>query len=181
MMKQRLIFRVSLILSIVILVGCATIQEDWQKATQLNSVKAYEKFLQKYPQNELTNVARDRIEELVKSDWQEAINSNRVEDYKLFLKKYPESKFTALAEDRIKDFMKSASCRGKKALYKNIKKEMSKKTKEEFERLYGDCIYARNFCEYCGQPAVGWCTMRHKYVCNQHRYFQRGGTNWRCP
>jgi hypothetical protein len=36
-------------------------------------------------------------------------------------------------------------------------------------------------CEMCGKPAVGWCTMRHIYVCEQHRYFTQGGQYWRCP
>ena len=154
---------------------------DWKKATQHDSAKAYKKFLKKHPQNEFTNVAKNRIEELEKSEWQQTRDVDTVEGYKAFLKKRPENEFVALAEDRIKDFMNSKNCREKKELYNFIKKEISKKTKEEFERLYSNCIYAVNFCEYCGQPAVGWCTMRHIWVCEQHRYFQRGGVNWRCP
>lgn len=32
-------------------------------------------------------------------------------------------------------------------------------------------------CEYCGEKAVGWCHMRKKYVCDEHRYFTQGGTH----
>jgi len=82
---------------------------------------------------------------------------------------------------KIKDFIESASCKEKKELYYIIARKLPKETAGEFELSYGNCIHAYNFCEYCGQPAVGWCTMRYKYVCEQHRYFQQGGVNWRCP
>jgi beta-lactamase superfamily II metal-dependent hydrolase len=36
-------------------------------------------------------------------------------------------------------------------------------------------------CAYCGSKAVGWCHMRNKYVCEEHRYFTQGGVRWRCP
>ena len=36
-------------------------------------------------------------------------------------------------------------------------------------------------CAIGGQPAVGWCHIRHIYVCEKHRYFTQGGQNWRCP
>jgi hypothetical protein len=81
----------------------------------------------------------------------------------------------------LKHFMESASCSEKKELYYIIAEKLPKETEKEFEALYGNCIHAYNFCEYCGQPAVGWCTMRHKFVCEQHRYFQQSGVHWRCP
>ena len=37
-------------------------------------------------------------------------------------------------------------------------------------------------CAYCGNKAVGYCHIRHKRVCEQHRYFtDSSGTHWRCP
>jgi beta-lactamase superfamily II metal-dependent hydrolase len=42
-------------------------------------------------------------------------------------------------------------------------------------------VVDRRVCEYCGKTAYGLCTMRHKYVCESHRYFTQGTTRWRCP
>ena len=42
-------------------------------------------------------------------------------------------------------------------------------------------VIDRTVCEYCGKDAVGWCTIREKDVCEEHRYFTQGGVNWRCP
>lgn len=37
-------------------------------------------------------------------------------------------------------------------------------------------------CAICGRPAIGYCTMRHKYVCETHRYFTNAhGQRWHCP
>lgn len=154
---------------------------EMEKAKTINSYEAYKTFLKKYPSSEFKTEVTELLGMLEKSYWQKAIELNTVEEYKAFLKMYPESKFASTAEDRIKSFMKSANCREQKSLYHNIEEVLSKKTKDKFKNLYGDCILADNFCEYCGQPAVGWCHMRHKYVCDKHRYFTQGGTYWRCP
>ena len=42
-------------------------------------------------------------------------------------------------------------------------------------------VVVRNLCEYCGRDSVGYCHMRNKYVCDDHRYFTRDGINWKCP
>lgn len=119
------------------------------------------------------------------SDWQKATELNTGEGYKVFLSKHNKSILghclTLLVEDRIQGLMKSANCRRKKEFYHITKELLSKEIREKLENLYGNCIRADNFCEYCGKPAVGWCHMRSKYVCDTHRYFTQGGTRWRCP
>jgi len=42
-------------------------------------------------------------------------------------------------------------------------------------------VIDRTVCEYCGKEAVGWCHMREKDVCEEHRYFTQDGVSWRCP
>ena len=49
------------------------------------------------------------------------------------------------------------------------------------QRPAGATIVDRNVCEYGGKTAYGRCTIRHKYVCESHRYFTQGGTYIRCP
>jgi hypothetical protein len=52
----------------------------------------------------------------------------------------------------------------------------------EYKNLYKDCYVATHFCEYCGGPAVGYCNIRNKYVCENHRYFtDSDGNSWKCP
>lgn len=52
---------------------------------------------------------------------------------------------------------------------------------DKMRRPNGVTITDRNVCEYCGKEAYGWCHMREKYVCEDHRYFTQGTTNWICP
>ena len=180
MMKHKRTIGVIVILAAV-LSSCTTIERDWQKATQLNSLEIYNRFLRKHPQSEFANAAQTRIAELEQSDWRKTTDLNTVKDYKVFLRKYPNGKFTALAEVRIQDLVNSATCRERKELFLIIQEDLSKETREKLENLYGNCIRANHFCEYCGEPAVGWCHMRNKYVCETHRFFTQGGTRWRCP
>lgn len=42
-------------------------------------------------------------------------------------------------------------------------------------------VVEREICEYCGKEAYGYCTKRHKYVCETHRYFTLDGVSWKCP
>ena len=47
--------------------GCDTIKGDWQKASQFNTVEAYQEFLRKYPESEFTDEAKIR-EKIRKGD-----------------------------------------------------------------------------------------------------------------
>jgi len=119
--------------------------------------------------------------ELERAEWQRTADLNTVEGYNEFLKRHRDSEYRSSAEDKIATLIRSATCRQQKKLYHIVMKQLSNNAREKLMQSYGDCIRASEFCEYCGQPAVGWCTMRYKWVCNQHRYFQQGGVNWRCP
>ncbi len=49
------------------------------------------------------------------------------------------------------------------------------------EKPSGLAVESLNACEYCGKPAYGWCHIREKYVCEDHRIFQHGGGLMQCP
>lgn len=130
---------------------------------------------------ETTKINPTQRAELERSEWQRTADLNTVEGYKEFLKRHRLSEYGPLAEDKIETLIGSAPCSQQKELYRTVKKQLSNQAREKLMQLYGDCIRASEFCEYCGQPAVGWCTMRHKWVCAQHRYFVQGNIHWRCP
>jgi hypothetical protein len=113
------------------------------------------------------------------SDWKKAARQNTAEGCKAFLKKYKTYGF--LAEEKVQGLMKSANCRQQQERYRMLEEALSKELKEKLQNIYGDCIRATAFCDYCGRPSVGWCHMRNKQVCETHRFFTEGGTNWRCP
>lgn len=38
-----------------------------------------------------------------------------------------------------------------------------------------------NVCAYCGEPAIGWCSIRKLWVCEEHRIFMLNGSLHQCP
>jgi 5-methylcytosine-specific restriction enzyme A len=65
--------------------------------------------------------------------------------------------------------------KNKEIIVHDLKKEG--KTVTNHFRIEGSFKY----CEYCGKEVYGWCTMRKKYVCEEHRRFTQGTTRWICP
>ena len=83
---------------LLFLVGCATPKKDWEKAQRLNTIEAYEEFLQKHPDSEFAYEAKHKIEELA---WERAKEQNTIEAYEEFLQKHPFSIFALDAKERI--------------------------------------------------------------------------------
>ncbi|MCU4137430.1 MAG: hypothetical protein MW689_001001 [Thermodesulfobacteria bacterium] len=74
----------------VVLVGCATPKKNWEKAQRLNTIEAYQEFLQKHPNSEFAYEAKRKIEELA---WERTKEQNTIEAYQEFIDKYPQSEF----------------------------------------------------------------------------------------
>ena len=92
---------------LLFLVGCATPKKDWEKAQRLNTIEAYEEFLQKHPDSEFAYEAKHKIEELA---WEKVRQKDSINAYENFLQKYPKSKFVTEARHRIErkiKFLKS--------------------------------------------------------------------------
>ncbi len=112
-------------LTLVLVVGCATMQDRWEAAESADTIAAYEDFLKKYPEGDLADKARARRTELYKqrakkqalplpetyqgdaflSDavstleklyYEQAVQSDTVPGYEDFLQRYPSG---GLAED----------------------------------------------------------------------------------
>jgi hypothetical protein len=69
-MKRGFYLNVSLILSVLLLASaCSNSKKDWQETETLNTVEAYEAFLQKHPSGSFADSARQGIEKL---EWLQA-------------------------------------------------------------------------------------------------------------
>jgi len=95
-MKRKSYFSALLVLFILILTtGCSDPKKDWQEAEKLDTIEAYESFLQKHSAGQFADSARQRIEEL---EWQNATNLGTVEGYETFLEKYPQGELSEKAK-----------------------------------------------------------------------------------
>jgi len=95
-MKRQLYLNTCLVLFALLLsLGCSNPKQDWQETEKLGTIEAYEKFLQKYPEGQLADGAKRKIEEL---KWQETTNINTVEAYDKFLQEYPQGEFNEKAK-----------------------------------------------------------------------------------
>jgi len=81
--------------------GCATTQRDWEDATQQNTVKAYEEFLENHPRSDQASLAKRRLRQLRASlrqlqaneDWRKAESMNTIDGYRDFYDKYTTGPF----------------------------------------------------------------------------------------
>lgn len=167
----------------ILLLSCAPTMKDFSKINNdLTSSNINTRTLAAQQMGHIDNPEQIVFETLLNCANNDSSNIVRSTCIKSYFRSVPlEKSRQQEILNKLRNYMNSAGCREKKELYYIVSTKLPNETKNEFERNYGNCIHATKFCEYCEQPAVGWCTMRHKWVCEQHRYFQQGGTNWRCP
>mgnify|MGYP003881496055 CR=1 FL=1 len=96
----------ALIFVLLLVGGCYWIyptEERWEYYTQLNTVTAYEEFLQKYPDSIFAEEARRRIAQakIEAPHYEKAKKLDTIKAYEEFLKKYPDSIFANKARTRI--------------------------------------------------------------------------------
>lgn len=85
--------------------GCSREQQDWRSAESTDTVEAYDRFIQKHPESELTTQARARVAQLGEErDWQRAGSADNVEAYRQFLAEHPNGKWAQEARIRIENF-----------------------------------------------------------------------------
>ena len=73
---------------------------DWEDAKKENTVAAYQKYLNLYPNGKYNSEAYNAQDE---SLWYESIKSNTVEDYEHYIAKYPNGKHILQAIDKWED------------------------------------------------------------------------------
>lgn len=87
-MKQKFLYTSRPFLLVFILViGCSNPNKDWQDTVKKNSIEAYSEFLQRNPESNFDDTAKQILEEL---EWKNAIKLGTDEAYESFLQKYPQ-------------------------------------------------------------------------------------------
>ncbi len=93
--------RIASIMAIFFLVGCSTMQNEWDIVSKNNDIESYKKFVSKYPNSEYGSLANEKIEKL---NFDKAKDDPKsLED---FLKKYPSGKYSEEAKNLLADFKK---------------------------------------------------------------------------
>ena len=118
-MKFQKLFIVIIAISIS---SCVSQQSMFEKAKSENSVELYEKFLQKYPKN---NLLQDAQRNIMRIKYEKAVSANSSELYKEFLINYPKSNYREDIENKLhklsyQDYI-SASINIGSNKYKNVK------------------------------------------------------------
>ncbi len=89
----------------LLLVACSREAGDWRSTQGADTIEAYERFIEKYPQSELAAEARARARQLAEErDWQLATSADTAAAYQQFLSQYPEGKWAQEARVRIENF-----------------------------------------------------------------------------
>lgn len=75
-------------------------KKKWENTKVLNTIEGYENFIQKYPEGEYTELAKQCIEQL---EFQNAKKLNTIQAYEDFLSKHGQSRFSTDAEALINE------------------------------------------------------------------------------
>lgn len=78
------------IIVMVLIAGCASQQSMYKKAVNTNTVDSYEKFLSKYPDSQLADSTKIKLEKL---EYEKTIKMATLMSYENFINKYPNSKY----------------------------------------------------------------------------------------
>lgn len=111
-MRSRLI----LVLLVALIGGCADPEKAWELAEREDTNQGYLEFLAKFPDGELADRARTRMQELKEiRAWERAQFRDRQANYSRFLDEYPDSEFAPAARQRIAELERDQEWRGVRA------------------------------------------------------------------
>lgn len=93
-MKKYYILLIIMIGILLFFVSCATMQSRYNDTKEKNTIAAYLKFLEKYPEGELAIKAKENIECLENGffGWIEAQSVNTIASYTNYIERYPNGK-----------------------------------------------------------------------------------------
>jgi hypothetical protein len=91
-------------------------KHTWQEARVVDTIEAYDKYLDMYPGGEFAEPARDRVNFLEEdlNAWQQTQDVDTVSAYDFYLRDYPEGQYIDAASDR-SEFLKEADAAWKSA------------------------------------------------------------------
>ncbi|MBN1559113.1 tetratricopeptide repeat protein [candidate division KSB1 bacterium] len=83
---------------LIITMTCTTPEQKFQKAQEENTIKAYQEFVDKYPNSKFADIAGKKIASLA---FEKAISSNTEQAFIEFIDKYPESELVVDAKKNV--------------------------------------------------------------------------------
>lgn len=90
-----------LIISVFVLCvsGCSTVHIDWDMATGINTIEAYDEFLKKHPDSEFTQQALAKVEPM---RFQKALEDGSVRGFSVYLARYEHGVYEREARSKLK-------------------------------------------------------------------------------
>ncbi len=83
-----------------LLSGCNSAQSDWVKASNENTITAYQNFLAAHPKDQHASEAQAMIlQEQDNNEWQEAQHTNTAASYQTYLQLFPQGSHATAAKD----------------------------------------------------------------------------------
>jgi len=100
-MRAGRLLAMLLLLSIA-LIGCDRQEAAWEEAREVDTVAAYQEFLESHPDAPQASTAERRIDELQRAvDWEEARQADTAEAYERFIAEHPEGEQADQARSRL--------------------------------------------------------------------------------
>ncbi len=95
----------AVLLAMTLLAGCSREKIDWKSAEAADTVEAYDHFLERHPDGELSTQARARVSQLNEErDWKRASATDTLQAYQQFLAQHENGKWTGEARIRVENF-----------------------------------------------------------------------------
>lgn len=106
--------RILFVLGLCVLAsGCASLQQQWQAARAVDTIPAYESFLQKHPSGQYAPLAQSRLNELrADQDWYSALAADSLAAFEAFVGRYPWHAKASEARTRIEELKEDRDWRG---------------------------------------------------------------------
>jgi len=93
--------------------GCSTVHIDWDMATGINTIEAYDEFLMKHPDSEFTEQALAKVEPM---RFQKALEEGTVRGFSVYLARYDNGVYEKEARAKLK----TLRCSDPKLLKKDL-------------------------------------------------------------
>lgn len=81
------------------ILGCSTVHIDWDMATSINTIEAYDEFLRKHPDSEFTEQALEKVEPM---RFQKALEEGTVRGLSVYLARYERGRYEKQARSRLR-------------------------------------------------------------------------------
>ncbi len=92
----------NMLLCLCILCGCSNPKKEWSKANSINTIDAFNGFINRYPDSEYVQEAKNKIADLkCQLEWSKTQNENTMDALKRFMDQYPDCEFKAQAKSKL--------------------------------------------------------------------------------